>query len=202
MNLSIITSFIFTAIRVATPLIYGALAVCITKQAGLLNMATESMMLSGALCGVLASGYTQSLVLGVLGGILIVVQAVDQAAGKRVATAHAVDDVPNFVLFRHIEVLAVIQARRPAVPVRAVALAQRDGDALHVRIAFQDLIAERAVFLAVQLAGFNVHIDRIVTYDVVIFVRPQNLIRAARQLIGWFPFLRKLSRQAVKQGQP
>ena len=68
MNLSIITSFIFTAIRVATPLIYGALAVCITKQAGLLNMATESMMLSGALCGVLASGYTQSLVLGVLGG--------------------------------------------------------------------------------------------------------------------------------------
>ena len=70
MNLSIITSFIFTAIRVATPLIYGALAVCITKQAGLLNMATESMMLSGALCGVLASGYTQSLVLGVLGGMV------------------------------------------------------------------------------------------------------------------------------------
>ena len=51
-------------------LIYGALAVCITKQAGLLNMATESMMLSGALCGVLASGYTQSLVLGVLGGMV------------------------------------------------------------------------------------------------------------------------------------
>ena len=45
-------------------------------------------------------------------------------------------------------------------------------------------------------------LEHIVAYDVVIFVCPQDLIRTARQLIGWFPFLRKLSRQAVKQRQP
>ena len=45
-------------------------------------------------------------------------------------------------------------------------------------------------------------LEHIITYDVVIFVRPQDLIRAAGQLIRWLPFLRKLSRQAVKQRQP
>ena len=45
-------------------------------------------------------------------------------------------------------------------------------------------------------------LEHIVTYDVVIFVRPQDRIRAAGQLIRWLPFLRKLSRQAVKQRQP
>ncbi len=72
--------------------------------------------------------------------VLILVQPVDQAARKAVTAAHAVDNVPNFVLFRHIKVLAVVQARRPAVPVRTVALSPRDGNALHVRIAFQNLI--------------------------------------------------------------
>ena len=37
-------------------------------------------------------------------------------------------------------------------------------------------------------------LEHIVTYDVVIFVRPQDLIRAAVQLIGWLPLLRELSR--------
>ena len=45
-------------------------------------------------------------------------------------------------------------------------------------------------------------LEHIITYDVVILVRSQNLIRAAGQLIGWLPLLRKLSRQAVKQRQP
>ena len=45
-------------------------------------------------------------------------------------------------------------------------------------------------------------LEHIVTYDTVILVRPQHLIWAAGQLIGWFPLLRKLSRQAVKQRQP
>ena len=60
--------------------------------------------------------------------VLIMVQPVDQAARKRIAAADAVDNVPDFVFFRHVKVLAVVQARRPAVPVRAVALAQRDGN--------------------------------------------------------------------------
>ena len=41
-----------------------------------------------------------------------------------------------------------------------MALAQRDRDALHVRVGFQNFVAERAVLFAIQLAGFNVHIDR------------------------------------------
>ena len=41
-----------------------------------------------------------------------------------------------------------------------MALAQRDGDALHVRVGFQNFVAERAVLFTVQLAGFDVHIDR------------------------------------------
>ena len=57
------------------------------------------------------------------------VESIDQAAGKRVAAAHAVDDVADLVFFRYAEILAVIQTRRPAVPVGRVALAQRDGDA-------------------------------------------------------------------------
>jgi len=40
-----------------------------------------------------------------------------------------------------------------------VALTERDGDALHIWIRFENLIAECAVFLAVKLAGFDVHID-------------------------------------------
>lgn len=70
MNWEIVANFLFTVIRVATPLMFGALAVCMTKQAGLLNMATESMMLSGALMGVIVSGYTQSLILGLIGGVI------------------------------------------------------------------------------------------------------------------------------------
>ena len=56
--------------------------------------------------------------------------------------------------------LAVVQARRPAVPVRAVALAQRDGDHLHVRIRRQHLVAQLLILVAAQLARFHVHIRR------------------------------------------
>ena len=69
-NIEALCNFLFTVLRMATPLIYGALAVCITRQAGLRNMAVESMMLSSALCGVIVSGYLNSLGLGLLGGIL------------------------------------------------------------------------------------------------------------------------------------
>ena len=62
----------------------------------------------------------------------VMVQAIEQAARNAVAAADAVDDVPNFVPLGNEKVLAVVQARRPAIPVGAVALAERDGDALHV----------------------------------------------------------------------
>ena len=71
MDLSMIVKFLFSVIRVSTPLIFGALAACVTKKAGLMNLAIESMMLASALAGVLVSGATQSLVLGMLAGFAI-----------------------------------------------------------------------------------------------------------------------------------
>lgn len=68
-----LATFLFSAIRVSTPLVYAAIAAVITQQAGLLNMAVESMMLSAALAGVMISGATQSALLGVLGGVFFAV---------------------------------------------------------------------------------------------------------------------------------
>lgn len=70
LNVEWISSFLFSIIRVSTPLIYGALAAVLTKKAGLLNLALESMMLTAALTGVLVSGATQSILLGYLGAVL------------------------------------------------------------------------------------------------------------------------------------
>lgn len=73
MTLDLVVKFLFSVIRVSTPLIFGALAACITRKAGLLNLAIESMMLAAALVGVLVSGATQSLLLGLLGGFVAAV---------------------------------------------------------------------------------------------------------------------------------
>ena len=54
--------------------------------------------------------------------------------------------------------LAVVQAGCPAVPVGALALAQRDGDHLHIGIGCQDLVAEGLVLGTVQLTGFHDHV--------------------------------------------
>lgn len=70
MELDIIVKFLFSVIRVSTPLIFGALAACITRKAGLLNLAIESMMLASALTGVLVSGATQSLTIGMMCGFV------------------------------------------------------------------------------------------------------------------------------------
>lgn len=70
MDLEMIVRFLSSVIRVSTPLIFGALAACITKKAGLMNLAIESMMLAAALAGVLVSGSTQNLALGLLAGFV------------------------------------------------------------------------------------------------------------------------------------
>lgn len=70
MDIELVVRFLFSVIRVSTPLIFGALAACITKKAGLMNLAIESMMLASALTGVLVSGATQSLFLGMLCGFI------------------------------------------------------------------------------------------------------------------------------------
>ena len=83
MDIELIERFLFSVIRVSTPLIFGALAACITRKAGLLNLAVESMMLAAALMGVLVSGATQSLFLGLLAGFaasLLIAMALSYSA--------------------------------------------------------------------------------------------------------------------------
>ena len=64
----LIIDFINSVIRMATPLIFVAICSNLSEQAGLLNMASESMMLSAALGGVMISAFFQNAWLGVLGG--------------------------------------------------------------------------------------------------------------------------------------
>jgi simple sugar transport system permease protein len=61
-----ISSFGFQVFRLSTPLIFAALSAAICEKAGLFNMAAESMMLWGALIGVIVSGATHSALIGFL----------------------------------------------------------------------------------------------------------------------------------------
>ncbi len=63
-----IGSFLYSVLRLSTPLIFAALSAAICEKAGLFNMAAESMMLWGALIGVMVNGWTGSVWLGFLGG--------------------------------------------------------------------------------------------------------------------------------------
>lgn len=64
-----ITNFIYSLIRISTPIIFAALCSTISQQAGLLNMAAESMMMTAALGGVLFSAWFQNVWLGILCGM-------------------------------------------------------------------------------------------------------------------------------------
>lgn len=66
-----ITSFGFSVLRLSTPLIFAALSAAICEKAGLFNMAVESMMLWGAITGVIVSGFSGSAWLGFLMAILV-----------------------------------------------------------------------------------------------------------------------------------
>ncbi len=55
--------------RMATPLIFIAMAACIGRKANITSIAYEGMALFAALCGALGSHYTNSLWLGALIGI-------------------------------------------------------------------------------------------------------------------------------------
>lgn len=65
-----ITSVIYSIIRISTPIIFVAICSTISAQAGLLNMAGESMMLVASLAGVIFSAMFQNVWLGILGGML------------------------------------------------------------------------------------------------------------------------------------
>ena len=64
------TSFLFSIIRVSTPITFAALASLMTKKAGITNIAVEGIMLIAALTGVLVSVSTTSAALGLLGAII------------------------------------------------------------------------------------------------------------------------------------
>ena len=68
--LDFITSVIFAIIRISTPIIFIAICSTISAQAGLMNMAGESMMLVASLAGVVFSAIFQNVWLGILCGML------------------------------------------------------------------------------------------------------------------------------------
>ena len=70
MNIRLITSFGFSVLRLSTPLIFAALSAAVCEKAGLFNMAAESMMLWGALIGVIISGATQNAFIGFLAAVV------------------------------------------------------------------------------------------------------------------------------------
>lgn len=65
-----ITNVIYSIIRISTPIIFVAICSTISAQAGLLNMAGESMILVASLAGVIFSAMFQNVWLGILGGML------------------------------------------------------------------------------------------------------------------------------------
>ena len=75
MNADFIASFLYSVIRITTPLLYGALGALICKQGGVLHIAFEACMLFAAFFGVVDSALSQSDFLGLLagmaGGILV-----------------------------------------------------------------------------------------------------------------------------------
>jgi len=62
--------FVFSAIRVTTPLLFAALGALISDRAGAVNIGLEGIMLMASLAGVVFSAYTQSALLGLLGAVL------------------------------------------------------------------------------------------------------------------------------------
>lgn len=75
-------AFIAEGIRMATPLVFAALAALICRQAGMFNMGVEGMILCSALGAVIFAHYGGSVWIGLLGGI-----AVGLATGMVIAFA-------------------------------------------------------------------------------------------------------------------
>lgn len=63
-------AFLYSALRVTTPILFAALGGAVAKKAGVTNIGLEGTMLASALAGVVGSAYTQSLFVGALCGIV------------------------------------------------------------------------------------------------------------------------------------
>ena len=60
------TDFVFSILRLSTPILLAGLAALITDRAGVMNIGLEGIMLSAALMGVIGSAFTQSAFIGFL----------------------------------------------------------------------------------------------------------------------------------------
>lgn len=63
--------FLSTTIRMTTPIIFAGLASLIVSQAGMMNLAIESTMLTSALMGVIFSAWTHNAWIGLIGAVMI-----------------------------------------------------------------------------------------------------------------------------------
>lgn len=63
-------AFLYSALRVTTPILFAALGGAVAKKAGVTNIGLEGTMLASALAGVVGSAYTQSLFIGALCGVV------------------------------------------------------------------------------------------------------------------------------------
>lgn len=62
--------FLYSVIRITTPLMFGAMGALICKRGGVLHIAFEASMLFAAFFGMAASAFTHSLLIGLLAGLL------------------------------------------------------------------------------------------------------------------------------------
>ena len=81
MDFVILAGLLQLTVATATPIALGAYAGLFSERAGVVNIAIEGMMLMAAMVGAFVSGYTGSLFLGVIGGLL---------SGGLMAALHAV----------------------------------------------------------------------------------------------------------------
>ncbi len=70
MDFVAIAAILQLSIQTATPIALGSFGGLFSERSGVVNIAIEGMMLTAAMMAAFVSGYTGSLILGVLGGLL------------------------------------------------------------------------------------------------------------------------------------
>jgi simple sugar transport system permease protein len=68
-NIILTTTFAFAVLRISTPIILAGMAAVVSERAGVVNIAIEGMMLTGALTGVVISSFTSSWIVGLLASV-------------------------------------------------------------------------------------------------------------------------------------